>query len=45
MRAAEPREVYVPPVLAAAGGFAEETRGHDYQGLAEGNNLYWCGAC
>ena len=41
----EQREVYVPPVLAFAGSFFDQTRGDDYLGLAEGNGFYWCGAC
>ncbi len=45
LRMAEQREVYVPPVLAEAGGFFGETQGDDWRGLAEGNGQYWCGAC
>jgi hypothetical protein len=39
-RVEEP-EVYVPPMLAEAGAFAEETQGGGAQGIPEGDGTYF----
>ncbi|WP_158674566.1 hypothetical protein [Streptomyces hoynatensis] len=39
-RREEEPEVYVPPVLAEAGGFADNTKG-PFGDLAEGRDIYY----